>query len=49
MTATSPTFSPSRTRSPSTIVDQLKVKLLPEEKKAIEQAPTENVEAYTSI
>ena len=30
-----------------TIVDQLKVKLLPEEKKAIEQAPTENVEAYT--
>ena len=31
-----------------TIVDQLKVKLLPEEKKAIEQAPTENVEAYTN-
>ncbi len=30
-----------------TIVDQLKVKLLPEEKKAIEQAPTGNVEAYT--
>ena len=30
-----------------TIVDQLKVKLLPEEKKAIEQAPTDNVEAYT--
>lgn len=30
-----------------TIVDQLKVKLLPEEKNAIEQAPTENVEAYT--
>jgi adenylate cyclase len=29
------------------IVAQLKVKLLPEEKKAIEQAPTENVEAYT--
>ncbi len=29
------------------IVDQLKVKLLPEEKKAIEAAPTENVEAYT--
>jgi adenylate cyclase len=29
------------------IVGQLKVKLLPEEKKAIEQAPTENVEAYT--
>ncbi len=29
------------------IVDQLKVKLLPEEKKAIETAPTENVEAYT--
>ena len=30
-----------------TIVDQLKVKLLPEEQKAIAQAPTENVEAYT--
>ena len=30
-----------------TIVDQLKVKLLPEEKQAIEQAPTDNVEAYT--
>ena len=30
-----------------TIVDQLKVRLLPEEKKAIEQAPTDNVEAYT--
>jgi len=30
-----------------TIVDQLKVTLLPEEKKAIEQAPTQNVEAYT--
>ena len=30
-----------------TIVDQLRVKLLPEEKKAIEEAPTENVEAYT--
>ena len=30
-----------------TIVDQLKVKLLPEEQKAIERAPTENVEAYT--
>ncbi len=30
-----------------TIVEQLKVKLLPEEKKAIEQAPTNNVEAYT--
>ena len=29
------------------IVDQLKVKLLPEEKKVIEQAPTDNVEAYT--
>ena len=29
-----------------TIVDQLKVRLLPEEKKAIETAPTENVEAY---
>jgi adenylate cyclase len=31
-----------------TIVDQLKVKLLPEEKKAIGQAPTANVEAYTN-
>jgi adenylate cyclase len=30
-----------------TIVEQLKVKLLPEEKKAIEQATTDNVEAYT--
>ena len=30
-----------------TIVDQLKVRLLPEEKEAIGQAPTENVEAYT--
>src|SRR5262249_11608923 len=30
-----------------TIVDQLKVKLLPDERKAIGQAPTENVEAYT--
>jgi adenylate cyclase len=29
------------------IVDQLKVKLLPAEKKAIEGTPTENVEAYT--
>ena len=29
------------------IVEQLKVKLLPQEKKSIEQAPTENVEAYT--
>ena len=29
------------------IVDQLKVKLLPEEKKAITAAPTANVEAYT--
>ena len=29
------------------IVNQLKVKLLPEESKAIAQAPTENVEAYT--
>lgn len=28
------------------IVDQLKVKLLPEEKKVLGQAPTENVEAY---
>lgn len=30
-----------------TIVEQLKVKLLPEEKKAIERAPTQNVDAYT--
>lgn len=30
-----------------TIVEQLKVKLLPEERKAIERAPTANVEAYT--
>jgi len=29
------------------IVEQLKVKLLPREKKSIEQAPTDNVEAYT--
>lgn len=29
-----------------TIVEQLKVKLLPEEKKAIEQAPTDNIDAY---
>jgi adenylate cyclase len=29
------------------IVEQLKVKLLPQEKKSISQAPTENVEAYT--
>ncbi len=31
----------------TTIVRQLKVKLLPEERKAIEQAPTANVDAYT--
>ncbi len=31
-----------------TIVAQLKVKLLPEEKAAIELAPTDNVEAYTT-
>ncbi|HEX9449592.1 MAG TPA: tetratricopeptide repeat protein, partial [Dongiaceae bacterium] len=30
-----------------TIVEQLKVKLLPDEKKAVGQAPTGNVEAYT--
>ena len=30
-----------------TIVEQLKIKLLPKEKKAIAQAPTSNVEAYT--
>ena len=29
------------------IVDQLKIKLLPQEKKSISQAPTDNVEAYT--
>lgn len=29
------------------IIEQLKVKLLPQEKKSIRQAPTENVEAYT--
>jgi adenylate cyclase len=29
------------------IVDQLKVKLLPQEKKSIAQAPTDNIEAYT--
>jgi adenylate cyclase len=31
-----------------TIVNQLKVKLLPEEKRAIELTPTDNVEAYTN-
>jgi len=30
-----------------TIVEQLKIKLLPKEKRAISQAPTANVEAYT--
>src|SRR5437773_7351685 len=30
------------------IVEQLKVKLLPQEKKSIKQTPTDNVEAYTS-
>jgi adenylate cyclase len=30
-----------------TIVDQLKVKLLPEERNAINQTPTQNIEAYT--
>jgi adenylate cyclase len=29
------------------IVEQLKVKLLPQERKAVEQVPTENIEAYT--
>ena len=29
------------------IVERLKVKLLPKEKKSIDQAPTENIEAYT--
>ncbi len=29
------------------IVDQLKIRLLPEEKKAIDHAPTESIEAYT--
>jgi adenylate cyclase len=31
----------------TTIIEQLKVKLLPDEKKAIAQTPTANVEAYT--
>ena len=31
------------------IVEQLKVKLLPRERRAIEQAPTANVEAYTYV
>ena len=30
-----------------TIVEQLKIRLLPEEREAISQAPTQNVEAYT--
>ncbi len=30
-----------------TIVEQLRVRLLPDERRAIEQAPTDNVEAYT--
>jgi adenylate cyclase len=30
-----------------TIVEQLKIKLLPEENRAVGQAPTENIEAYT--
>jgi adenylate cyclase len=29
------------------IVEQLKIRLLPQEKKSIEQAPTDNIEAYT--
>jgi adenylate cyclase len=32
----------------TSIVDQLKIRLLPKEKKAIEQAPTVNIEAYNS-
>jgi adenylate cyclase len=32
-----------------TIVEQLRVKLLPEERAAIENAPTQNVEAYTTF
>jgi adenylate cyclase len=32
-----------------TIVEQLRVKLLPEERAAIEDAPTQNVEAYTAF
>ena len=32
-----------------TIVEQLKVKLLPEERASIEDAPTQNVEAYTTF
>lgn len=30
-----------------TIIEQLKIKLLPEENRAVGQAPTENIEAYT--
>ncbi|MGE0237747.1 MAG: tetratricopeptide repeat protein [Parvibaculaceae bacterium] len=32
-----------------TIVEQLRVKLLPEERAAIEDAPTQNIEAYTNF
>ncbi len=46
MTATSTTSSPCRTRSPQEIVAALKLKLFPEEKKAIEDRGTDNVEAY---
>ena len=41
-----PTSSPCRTRSREAIVAALKLKLLPEEKKAIERRGTDNVEAY---
>ena len=46
-TATLPISSLIQDEITHTIVDQLKVKLLPEEQKAIAQAPTGNVEAYT--
>ena len=42
----STTSSRCRTRSPQAIVKALKLKLLPEEKKAIEQRGTTNAEAY---
>ena len=45
-TATSTTSSRSRTRFRKAIVDALKLKLLPEEKKAIEQRGTTSAEAY---
>ena len=45
-TATSPTSSRSRTRFPRRSSRRLRVKLLPEEKKAIETRGTSSVEAY---